>query len=60
MHISIKKKYYHKMNYEKLLEFASSLSEDELRNILLNIENDRFIELTNSKETILIRSLPKG
>lgn len=55
-----KKEVLSQMNYEKLLELASSLSEDELRNILLNIENDRFIELTNSKETILIRSLPKG
>ena len=54
-----KKEILSEMNYEKLLELASSLSEDELRNILLNIENDRFIELTNSKETLLTRSLPK-
>ena len=55
-----KKEILSEMNYSKLLELASALREEELRNILLNVENDRFIELTNSKETLLIRSLPKG
>ena len=55
-----KKEILSEMNYSKLLELASALREEELRNILLNVENDRFIEFTNSKETLLIRSLPKG
>lgn len=56
-----KKKILFEMKYEYIMDFLSHLSEEEIRKLLLNISNDRFIEIMNNmvtKETKLERLKP--
>ena len=50
------------MEYEYIMDFLSRLSEEEIRKLLVNITNERFIEIMNdmiSKETKLERLKPQ-
>ena len=56
-----KKKIFFEMEYEYIMDFVSRLSEEEIRKLLVNITNERFIEIMNdmiSKETKLERLKP--
>ena len=56
-----KKKMLFEMEYEYIMDFVSHLSEEEIRKLLVNITNERFIEIMNnmvSKETKLERLKP--
>ena len=56
-----KKKIIFEMKYEYIMVFVSRLSEEEIRKLLVNITNERFIEIMNdiiSKETKLERLKP--
>ena len=56
-----KKKILFEMEYEYIMDFVSHLSEEEIRKLLVNITNERFIEIMNdmiSKETKLERLKP--
>ena len=56
-----KKKIFFEMEYEYIMDFLSHLSEEEIRKLLVNITNERFIEIMNdiiSKETKLERLKP--
>lgn len=56
-----KEKLIFKMKYKYIIDFLSYLNEDEIRKLLGNINNERFIEIINninSKETKLERLLP--
>lgn len=56
-----KKKILFEMEYEYVMDFLSHLSEEEIRKLLLNISNERFIEIMNNmvtKETKLERLKP--
>ena len=56
-----KKKMLFAMEYEYIMDFVSRLSEEEIRKLLVNITNERFIEIMNnmvSKETKLERLKP--
>lgn len=49
------------MEYGYIMDFVSHLSEEEIRKLLVNITNERFIEIMNnmvSKETKLERLKP--
>ena len=49
------------MDYGYIMDFVSHLSEEEIRKLLVNITNERFIEIMNnmiSKETKLERLKP--
>ena len=53
-----KKKMLFEMEYGYIMDFVSHLSEEEIRKLLVNITNERFIEIMNnmiSKETKLER-----
>lgn len=57
-----KKKILFEMEYEYIIDFVSHLSEEEIRKLLVNITNERFIEIMNdmiSKETKLERLKPQ-
>lgn len=57
-----KKKILFEMEYEYIMDFLSRLSEEEIRKLLVNITNERFIEIMNdmiSKETKLERLKPQ-
>ena len=59
--IENKKKILFEMEYEYIMDFVSHLSEEEIRKLLVNITNERFIEIMNdmiSKETKLERLKP--
>ena len=56
-----KEKLIFEMEYKYIIDFLSYLNEDEIRKLLGNINNERFIEIINninSKETKLERLLP--
>ena len=56
-----KKKCFLRWNIEYIMDFVSHLSEEEIRKLLVNITNERFIEIMNnmvSKETKLERLKP--
>ncbi len=56
-----KEKLIFEMEYKYIMDFLSYLNEDEIRKLLGNINNERFIEIINninSKETKLERLLP--
>lgn len=56
-----KKKILFEMEYGYIMDFVSLLSEEEIRKLLVNITNERFIEIMNdmiSKETKLERLKP--
>ena len=56
-----KEKMLFEMKYEYLMNIISHLNEDEIRKLLVNISNERFIEIINnfiSKETKLERLMP--
>lgn len=56
-----KKKMLFEMEYGYIMDFVSHLSEEEIRKLLVNITNERFIEIMNdmiSKETKLERLKP--
>ena len=56
-----KEKLILEMEYKFIMGFLSHLNEDEIRKLLVNINNERFIEIMNnmnSKETKLERLLP--
>ena len=56
-----KEKLIFEMEYKYIIDFLSYLKEDEIRKLLVNINNERFIEIINninSKETKLERLLP--
>ena len=56
-----KKKILFEMEYGYIMDFVSHLSEEEIRKLLVNITNERFIEIMNdiiSKETKLERLKP--
>lgn len=56
-----KEKLIFEMKYKYIIDFLSYLNEDEIRKLLGNINNERFIEIVNninSKETKLERLLP--
>lgn len=56
-----KKKILFEMDYGYIMDFVSHLSEEEIRKLLVNITNERFIEIMNnmiSKETKLERLKP--
>ena len=56
-----KKKILFEMEYGYIMDFLSHLSEEEIRKLLLNISNERFIEIMNNmvtKETKLERLKP--
>lgn len=56
-----KEKLIFEMEYKCIMDFLSYLNEDEIRKLLGNINNERFIEIINninSKETKLERLLP--
>ncbi len=56
-----KKKILFEMEYGYIMDFVSRLSEEEIRKLLVNITNERFIEIMNnmvSKETKLERLKP--
>ena len=56
-----KEKLIFEMEYKYIMDFLSYLSEDEIRKLVGNINNERFIEIINninSKETKLERLLP--
>ena len=53
-----KKKMLFEMEYDYIIDFISHLSQDEIRKLLVNISNERFIEIMNdmiSKEAKLER-----
>lgn len=57
-----KKKILFETEYEYIMDFLSRLSEEEIRKLLVNITNERFIEIMNdmiSKETKLERLKPQ-
>lgn len=57
-----KKKILFEMEYGYIMDFVSHLSEEEIRKLLVNITNERFIEIMNdmiSKETKLERLKPQ-
>ena len=56
-----KEKMLFEMKYEYLMNIISHLNQDEIRKLLVNISNERFIEIINnfiSKETKLERLMP--
>ena len=56
-----KKKIFFEMEYGYIMDFVSLLSEEEIRELLVNITNERFIEIMrdmNSKEIKLERLMP--
>lgn len=56
-----KKKILLEMEYGYIMDFVSRLSEEEIRKLLVNISNERFIEIMrdmNSKEIKLERLMP--